>query len=171
MELCKDMIALLKSTCDLLTGSKKRQFMAKTVNALGNGGQSKAEKLLGWCRSTIRKGQHEIRSNITCIDNFKGRGRKPIEEHFPGFIDKIHEIVDEKTQADPALKTDKLYLKITVKEIRNRLIASGYTDAELPAKSTLGRKLNQLGYNLKRVQKVNPEKKYLRQMPSLINLK
>lgn len=49
MELCKDTIDLLKSTCDLLTGSKKRQFMAKTVNALGNGGQSKAEKLLGWC--------------------------------------------------------------------------------------------------------------------------
>jgi hypothetical protein len=43
--------------------------------------------------------------------------------------------------------------------VRNRLIESGYTDDELPAASTLGRKLNKLGYSLKRVQKVKPKKK------------
>ena len=108
--------------------------------------------MLGWCRDTIRKGQHEVKANISCIDNFKGRGRLPAEAHLPGLIDKIHEIVEEKTQADP-------YVKITAKEVRNRLIESGYTDDELPAASTLGRKLNKLGYSLKRVQKVKPKKK------------
>ena len=71
----------------------------------------------------------------------------------------MHEIVGEKTQADPTLKSDRLYIKITAKEVRNRLIESGYTDDELPAVSTLGRKLNKLGYSLKRVQKVKPKKK------------
>lgn len=167
MELCKDTIKLFKLACESLSGKEKRRFMAETTNALGIGGQSKAENLLGWCRNTIRKGQHEVRTKITCIDNFKNRGRKPIEVHLPGLIDKIHEIVADKTQADPDLKTDKLYAKITAKEVRNRLIDSGYTDDELPSESTLGRKLNAIGYSLKRVQKVKPEKKLQKQTGSL----
>ena len=63
--------------------------------------------MLGWCRDTIRKGQHEVKANISCIDNFKGRGRLPAEAHLPGLIDKIHEIVEEKSQADPTLKSDR----------------------------------------------------------------
>ena len=152
MELCEKTIRLLQLSCDLLKGSAKRKFMAETVNTLGAGGQRWAAALLGWCRDTIRKGQHEVKANISCIDNFNGRGRLPAEAHLPGLIDKIHEIVAEKTQADP-------YVKITAKEVRNRLIESGYTDDELPAVSTLGRKLNKLGYSLKRVQKVKPKKK------------
>ena len=159
MELCKETIRLLQLSCDLLKGSKKRRFMAETVIALGDGGQRKAATVLGWCRDTIRKGQHEVKTNITCIDNFKGRGRLPSEAHLPGLIDKIHEIVGEKTQADPTLKSDRLYIKITAKEVRNRLIEGGYTDDVLPAIRTLGRKLNKLGYSLKRVQKVKPKKK------------
>lgn len=159
MNFCQDTIKLLKLSCDLLKGAAKRKFMAETANSLGRGGQRKAAKLLGWCRETIRKGQHEVRTNITCIDNFKGRGRFPVEAHLPGIIDKIHEIVSEKTQADPTLESSRLYTRMTVKEVRRRLVASGYKDNELPVESTLGRKLNKLGYNLKRVQKVKPKKK------------
>ena len=159
MELCEKTIRLLQLSCDLLKGSAKRKFMAETVNALGDGGQRKAAAVLGWCRDTILKGQHEVKTNISCIDNFKGRGRLPAEAHLPGLIDKIHKIVVEKTQADPTLKSNRLYIKITAKEVRNRLIEGGYTDDELPAISTLGRKLNKLGYSLKRVQKVKPKKK------------
>ena len=97
MELCLDTIKLLKFACNGLKGSEKRKFMAETVNALGDGGQRKAERQLGWCRNTIRKGQHELRTNIACIDNFQGRGRLPSEAHLPGLIDKIHEIVNDKT--------------------------------------------------------------------------
>jgi hypothetical protein len=167
MELCKETIRLLKLSCNLLRGSAKRKFMAETVNSLGLGGQVKAQTVLGWCRETIRKGQHELRTGITCIDDFQGRGRLPAEAHLPGLIEKIHEIVGEKTQADPTLKSDRLYTKITAKEVRNRLIENGYADNELPAESTLGRKLNKLGYNLKRVQKTKPKKKSLKQTPYL----
>jgi Rhodopirellula transposase DDE domain len=159
MELCKDTIDLLKLSCNLLKGAAKRKFMAETVNTLGRGGQIKAATLLGWCRDTIRKGQHEVRTTITCIDNFQGRGRLPAEAHLPGLIDKIHEIVGEKTQADPTLESDRLYTKMTAKEVRRRLVDSGYKDNELPVEATLSRKLNKLGYHLKRVQKVKPKKK------------
>ena len=159
MDLCKETIKLLKLSCDLLKGADKRKFMAETVKSLGSGGQVKAQRLLGWCRDTIRKGQHEIRTGITCIDNFEGRGRRPAEAHLPGLIDKIHEIVSENTQADPTLKSDRLYTKITAKEVRKLLVESGYKEEELPVTDVIGRKLNKLGYNLKRVQKVKPKKK------------
>jgi hypothetical protein len=159
MELCKETIRLLKLTCGLLKGVAKRKFMAETVNSLGSGGQTKAEKVLGWCRNTIRKGQHEVRTTISCTDNFKGRGRLPAEAHLPGLIEKIHEIVGEKTQADPTLESDRLYTKMTAKEVRRLLVESGFPDNKLPVESTLSRKLNKLGYTLKRVQKVKPKKK------------
>lgn len=159
MELCKETIRLLKLSCSLLKGRAKRQFMAETVNSLGYGGQAKAESLLGWCRNTIRKGQHEVRTKISCIDNFTGRGRLPAEAHLPGLVEKIHEIVGERTQADPTLESDRLYTKMTAKEVRRLLVVNGYTEDELPAESTLSRKLNKLGYNLKRIQKVKPKKK------------
>jgi len=152
------MINLLKLACNALKGSEKRKFMAETVNTLGKGGQRKAEELLGWCRNTIRKGQHELRTNITCIDNFQGRGRQPAEAHLPGLIDKIHEIVSDKTQADPTLESGRLYTKMTAKEVRRRLIESGYPEDKLLVETTLSRKLNKLGYTLKRVQKTKPKK-------------
>ena len=83
MELCKKTIELFQMSCNLLKGAAKRKFMAETVNALGCGGQRKAETILGWCRKTIRKGQHEVRTGITCIDNFKGRGRLPVKRIYP----------------------------------------------------------------------------------------
>ena len=159
MELCEETIRLLKLSCDLLTGALKRKFMAETVNGFGIGGQTKAEKILGWCRNTIRKGQNELRTGITCIDNFKGRGRLPAEAHMPGLIDAIHEIVGDKTQADPTLESDRLYTKMTAKEVRKQLINMRFPDDNLLVESTLSRKLNALGYSLKRVQKVKPKKK------------
>jgi hypothetical protein len=166
MELCKETIKLIKLACNGLKGSKKREFMAETVNALGYGGQRKAEKYLGWCRNTVRKGQHEVRTSIVCVDHFQGRGRLPSEAHLSGLIDKIHEIVSEKTQADPTLESNRLYTRMTAGEVRRCLHQSGYQEEELPAESTLSRKLNKLGYNLRRVQKVKPKKKFLKQMPS-----
>ena len=64
---CQDTIKLLKLACDLLKGSTKRKFMAETTNSLGSGGQRKAAKLFGWCRDTIRKGQHEVGGAIESV--------------------------------------------------------------------------------------------------------
>lgn len=171
MELCENTIKLLKMSCDLLKGATKRKFMAETVTCLGFGGQRKAKKLLGWCRDTIRKGQHELRTGITCIDNYAGRGRLPAEAHLPGLIEKIHEIVDGKTLADPTLESDRLYTRMTAREVRRLLVQSGYDDNELPSESTLSRKLNELGYHLKKIKKANPQKKYPKRMPYLNNSK
>ena len=59
VELVGEVKELLIETEKVLKGSARRLFMARTVRALGEGGQRLAERELGWNRGTIRKGQHE----------------------------------------------------------------------------------------------------------------
>ena len=56
MELTEEVKALLLNTAKDLRGSARRRLMARTVQALGGGGQRLAERELGWNRGTIRKG-------------------------------------------------------------------------------------------------------------------
>ncbi len=65
MELTPEVKSLLIETAKDLQGSARRLFMARTVKALGKGGQRKAERELGWDRQTIRKGMWELESGIT----------------------------------------------------------------------------------------------------------
>jgi len=131
------------ATC--LHGTDRRIFMAKTVQALGDGGQRGAETLLGWNRGTIRKGMHELQSGICCIDNFSGRGRRPIEYNLPELSKDIEEVVKPTSQTDPTFRTTKIYTPLTAKMMRNRLIEEkGYTNQELPVARTIGYKMNQL---------------------------
>ncbi len=82
MELVEEGKELLRETEKALKGSARRLFMARTVRALGEGGQRLAERELGWNRGTIRKGQHELEQGIVCIDAFSSRGRKPSRRAF-----------------------------------------------------------------------------------------
>ena len=167
MELTESLRGLLIATATQVRGSARRLFMARTVRELGPGGQSLAERELGWNRETIRKGLHELASGITCVDAFGLRGRKPAEAHLPHLLDDIRAIVDSQSQADPQFRSRRLYTRLSAPEVRRQLIAQkGYTDEELPLAETIGAKLNALGYTLKRVAKTQPQKRSPRPMPS-----
>jgi DNA-binding protein Fis len=56
----------LNETRSKLKGSDRRRFMAQIVMALGPGGQSRAQRELGWNRNVIIKGTKELKSNIRC---------------------------------------------------------------------------------------------------------
>src|SRR2546423_557977 len=101
MELVKEVKELLIETAKELKGSARRLFLARTVRVLGEGGQRLAEQELGWDRSTIRKGEHELKQGIVCLDAFSLRGRKQSEEHLPNLLHDITAIVDGQSQADP----------------------------------------------------------------------
>jgi len=165
-----EMIPVLIDAAKALKGSQKRLFMAKTVQAMGPGGQRWAQQYLGWCRETIRKGTHELRTGMTCIDAFHCRRRKPAEEHLPRLLDDIRSIADGQSQADPKFQTDRLFTRISAAEVRRQLIATkGYTDAELPTQQTINTKMNLLGFSLSRVAKCRPQKESRRPMPSSIS--
>lgn len=162
-----EMVPVLIEGAKALKGSQKRLFMARTVQAMGRGGQRWAEEHLGWCRDTIRKGTHELRSGMTCVDAFSARRRKPAEEHLPRLLDDIREIVDGQSQADPKFQTDRLFVRISAAEVRRRLIAEkGYADEQLPTQQTINTKLNLLGYRLTKVAKCRPQKGSRRPTPS-----
>jgi hypothetical protein len=142
--------------------------MARTVKAMGRGGQRWAEDHLGWSRVTIRKGMRELNSGMTCLDAFSARGRRPVEGRLPRLLDDIKDIADGQSQADPRFQTDRLFTRISAAEVRRQLIATkGYTDEQLPTQQTINKKLNMLGFCLTKVAKCRPQKESSRPMPSL----
>ena len=113
-----ELIPVLVDAAKALKGNQRRLFMARTVQAMGRGGQRWAEEHLGWCREAIRKGTHELRSGMTGVDAFHCRRRKPAEEHLPRLLDDIRSIADGQSQADPRSQTDRLFTRISAKEVR-----------------------------------------------------
>ena len=168
MELTERLKSLFVDSANSLHGSARRVFMARIVEELGAGGQRLAQRELGWNRATIRKGTHERRSGLMCVDAFALRGRKPAEAHLPHLLDDIRALVDGQSQTDPQFRNNRLYTRLTAVEVRRQLIAQkGYTDTELPQAETIGDKLNLLGYHPKKVQKSQPKKRSPKPMLSL----
>jgi hypothetical protein len=163
-----EMIPVLIDTAKTLKGSQKRLSMARTVKAMGRGGQRWAEDRLGWSRVTIRKGMRELLSGMTCLDAFSARGRRPVEGRLPRLLDDIKDIADGQSQADPRFQTARLFTRISAAEVRRQLIATkGYTDDELPTQQTINTKLNLLGFRMTKVAKCRPQKESRRPTPSL----
>ena len=143
-------------TAKQLKGPQKRLYMARVVKALGRGGQEYASQELGWNRNTIRKGRRELETGFRCVDNYQARGRKRTEERLPNLLEDIGAIADQHSQTDPSFQSTRLYLRLSATSVRQALIKQkGYSDEQLPSTETIRERLNELGYNLKRVKKVN----------------
>jgi hypothetical protein len=78
--------------------------------------------------------------------------------------------VDSQSQTDPTFKSKRLYTRLSAAQVRKQLIDKfGYNDEELPTEETIRVKLNDLGYHLKRVAKILPQKKFQKPQQSLMN--
>ena len=64
-QLTDSLKSLCIKTAQKLKGTDRRQFMAEVVKGIGIGGQSLAERELGWNRRTIGKGMKELNSRRT----------------------------------------------------------------------------------------------------------
>lgn len=152
--------ALIKDAAKRLTSFKRRAYQSKITLEYFNGSSRKAEREMGWGRECVEKGLQEAKSGIRCVDNFRGRGRKRTEDKLPNLKKDIKSLADPQTQADPSMKSSFTYTRITTKAMRKALIdEKGHTNDELPTDVSIGRILDRLGYNLKRVQKSKPLKK------------
>lgn len=168
MELTERLKSLLIETATTLKGTARRVFMAKAVRALGEGGQREAERELGWSRQTVRKGEHERRTGVECVDAFASRGAKPIESRLPNLRADIQAIVDGQSQTDPTFRTTRLYRRITSAEVRRQLmLQKGYAEEQVPSEETIRGRLNAMGYRPMKVRKSKPKKRSPRPTPSL----
>ena len=169
MELTDSLKTLFMETAQSLQGRARRLFMARTGTELGPGGQRCAERDLGWNRGTLRKGTHALQSGFTCLDAFSARGCKGAEDHLPHLLLDLQAIVESQRQADPQVRTTRLYTRLRAAEVRRQLIAhKGYTPAELPTVQTITTKRNHLGYFPKKVAKSRPPPKSPNPMRSSI---
>ena len=159
-ELIEKSKGFLKKGIEMLKSYDKRIILATLSKEYGCGGDTFIAKEYGVGRDTIRKGKHELRTGIRCEDAFNLRGRNKTEVRLPNIIADITYIVDSQSQTDPKFDTQRLYTRLTTKEVRNQLIQQKkYTDEELPTNQTLNTMINKLGYTMKKVQKVKPLKK------------
>ena len=159
-QLTDSLKSLYIKTAQKLKGSDRRQFMAEVVKNLGYGGQTIAERELGWNRRTIRKGMQELEQGMSIADSFKLRGRKPTEDRLPNLVEDMRSIVEPQSQTDPSFKSTRLYTRLSAAEVRRQLITvKGYEDEDLPSTETIRIRLNQMGYGLKRVAKTKPLKR------------
>jgi len=170
MELTESLMTFFKTTAEALKGASRRLFMARAVEELGRGGQAKAMRELGWSQWSITKGRHELASGVACLDAFHLRGRRSVEARLPHLLDDLRAIVDGQSQTDPKFRSQRLYIRLSVEEVRRQLIAQkGYTDAELPKREALRLRLNDLGYYPQKVAKTRPKKRFPKPTPFSID--
>lgn len=166
MDVFGELKDVLVSAAQKLKGSARRVFMADTVARMGEGAQRQAERELGWNRNTIRKGEHERTSGITCVDAFNLRGAKPVESRLPNLRADIKAIVEGQCQTDPTFRSTRLYRRISTAEVRRQLAEQkGYPASELPSEETIRIRLNDMGYRPRTVQKSRPKKNSPKPMP------
>ena len=158
--LTKEVIVSFKDAARKLTGPKRRAFEAQVTLDYLDGHIWKAEAVFGWSHKTVELGLNELRTGITCMDNFSARGNRRTEVKCPESEADIRALAEPESQTDPKFQSPFRYTRITAKAMRQALIdQKGWTDQDLPHPNTIGEILNRLGYKLRRVQKTKPLKK------------
>src|SRR5258706_14459009 len=79
LKITSELKRVWEQTLTQLSGAGRRVFMASVIKGLGRGGASQAQIALGWDRTTLRKGLHELNCGVVCLDAVSLRGRKPLE--------------------------------------------------------------------------------------------
>lgn len=148
---------LHQETVKALVGAEKRLYMARVAQTLGPGSHRRLQRELGWSRDALRKGTHELASGFRCVDDYAARGRKRAEEHLPQLLDDIRTIAEQHSQTDPSFQSTRLYLRLSAATVRAQLRTHyDYDAATLPSTEIIRQRLNELGYTLRAVKKVNP---------------
>ncbi len=149
--------ATIQDAAQKLTGSDKRDFMAKVTEDYLGGSARQAETVFGWNRHSVELGFQERRSGIVCVGAYRLRGQRNSEETMPNLEADLRSVVEAHTQADPKFKSTLAYTRMSARVVRQALIdQKGYKDEQLPSRQTIGAILNRLGYRLKKPQKPSP---------------
>jgi transposase len=151
--------ALIRSGAQRLTGFRRRAFIAEVTTAVCGASPRKAERRFGWGRDTVAKGLHEAQQGMRCLEDFAARGRRRSEDKDPQLAADIRAIVAPHSYTDPELKSSRRYTNLSAAEVRDALIAKGYSPTELPSERTMRDILNRMNYRLKRIRKGKPLKK------------
>ena len=165
-KITEDFVDSIRFAAAKLTGYRRRELQAEMALKYCDGSPRKAENLFGWRRTAVATGLGERRTGIRCLDNTSARGRKKTEQIFPELEQRIREIVEPRSQADPKFQTTLAYTRITAQRVHNELRKDTAIAPSVPTRQTVGEILGRLGYSLRRVQKTRPKKRFQKPMRS-----
>ena len=143
-----------------MTGVKRRSFQAEMAEKYCNGSARLAEKVFGWSRESVQTGLGERRTGIICLGAqpaFGGNIRW--EQRHPEVGEALRKLAEEHAQQDPTFRTTLSYSRLTAKEALKQLRAQGFSQEQLPCKSSMAEILNRMGYRLRKVVKAKPQRK------------
>ncbi len=102
----------------------------------------------------------ELTRKEAIVDGYERSGRKRVETQLPNLLEDIKSLIDAQSQTDPSFKSNRLYCRLSVAEVRRQLVEQkGYQSETLPSGETIRQRINLLGYRLKRVAKIKPKKR------------
>ncbi|MCP4410340.1 MAG: transposase [Gammaproteobacteria bacterium] len=143
-----------------MTGPARRSFQAEMAEKYCDGGARLAEKVFSWNRQSVRTGLGERRTGMICIgaqSAFGGSIRW--EERHPDIAEMLRKLAEEHAQQDPTFRTTLTYSRLTAEEALKQLRAQGFSEEQLPSKSSMADILNRMGYRLRKVVKAKPQKR------------
>jgi hypothetical protein len=134
---------------DALDERGRRLWAGAESNAIGYGGDALVCDATGLSRITIRAGRQQIQSGKAWGGRLRaeGGGRPSIEQSQPGLMAALEKLVDPLTRGDPTSP-----LRWTCKS-RAKLTAALNKDGWQVSSTTVGRRLNELGYRMQSVRK------------------
>jgi len=129
----------------------RRLWAGAESRAIGFGGDSLVSAATGLARQTIRRGREEIAAGVEVTGRIRalGGGRRSLQEKQPGLAEALERLVHPLTRGDPMSP-----LRWTCKS-RAKLAAALAKDGWTISSTSVGRKLNELGYRLQSVRKRN----------------
>lgn len=154
-----DMVALLGRLVERVPWPERRIAMGDVVATLLAGRPRTAEAVFGWARATVTLGLNERRTNTRCLNDLAARRKPKAEEKLPQLLTDIHALLAPHSHADPQLRTTLAYTKVSAAAVRVALLATGWTDDQLPGVRTFNNILNRNGYRLRTVAKTKAQKK------------
>lgn len=146
IKLCQD-----KEQKMIMIGSLAIDIGKRCISALS--------KIFNLSRKTIRKAIQIFKKEIKYKVELETRGRKKLVEKYPELKKDIRKIIEDHLSVDPRFKSEKQYVKLSIKEIKNQLVETGKYENSSFSNSYLNNLVNEMGYGLKKVQKTKPLKK------------
>lgn len=137
----------------------KMKLIGSLVLDIGGRCISAVAKLVECCRKFVVKSTNFVKNGCEEQLKIETRGRKKLIIKYPDLEKDIKTIIEEYLLSDPHFKSEKLYVRLTVKEIKLKLIETGKYNEKSFNNSSLNNIINAMGYNLKKVKKVKVLKK------------
>ena len=136
-------IADLRLAASKMQGAKRRAFQAAIAIKYCQSSPRLTETVFGWGRENVALGLAEKRTGITCVGahSFYG-GAKRWEQRQPEAAAALRQLAQAHAQADPTFATSVLYTRLTAAEALRHLSAQGFSDKQLPSRSSMAEILN-----------------------------